>query len=174
MPDLSTNVLYYGDNLDILRNHIPDEAIDLVYLDPPFNSKREYNIIYRETTGLESEAQIRAFTDTWTWDHTTERTYHEIVTTGPGKVVDIINALRLGLGSNDVTAYLVMMTIRLLEFHRVLKKTGALFLHCDPTAAHYLKVGLDQIFGASNFQNEIIWHYRGGGGLKRRFGPGRD
>ena len=174
MSDLKTNVLYYGDNLEILRNHIPDESIDLIYLDPPFNSKRQYNIIYRETTGLESEAQIRAFTDTWTWDQSAEKTYHEIVTTAPAKVVDIISSMRSGIGSNDATAYLVMMTIRLLEFHRVLKSGGALFLHCDPSAGHYLKVVMDQVFGPRNFQNEIIWHYRGGGVSPRRFGRRHD
>ena len=160
MDTLKTNVLYYGDNLEILRKYIPENSIDLVYLDPPFNSKKDYNILFKENGGVESEAQIKAFTDTWHWTQTAENTYYDIVTNGPLKVGRLIGALHDAIGQNDVMAYLVMMTTRLIELHRVLRPTGSLYLHCDPTASHYLKLVLDQIFGASNFKNEIVWHYR--------------
>ncbi len=161
---MKTNVLYFGDNLEILRNreYFPDECVDLIYLDPPFNSKKDYNILFKENGGVESEAQIKAFTDTWHWTQTAADTYHEIVTTGPLKVGKLIGALHDTIGGNDVMAYLVMMTARLIELHRVLKDTGSLYLHCDPTASHYLKLVLDQIFGPTNFKNEIVW--------KRRYG----
>ncbi|MBL7125101.1 MAG: restriction endonuclease [Dehalococcoidales bacterium] len=159
---LKTNVLYFGDNLEILRNrdYFPNECIDLIYLDPPFNSKKDYNILFKENGGVESEAQIKAFTDTWHWTQTAENTYHDIVINGPLKIGKLIGALHDTIGCNDVMAYLVMMTARLIELHRVLKPTGSLYLHCDPTASHYLKLVLDQIFGANNFRNEIIWRYR--------------
>jgi site-specific DNA-methyltransferase (adenine-specific) len=163
MSELKTNVLYFGDNLEILRNrdYFPDGCIDLVYLDPPFNSKKDYNILFKENGGVESEAQIKAFTDTWHWTQKAEDTYHEIVTKGPLKVGKLIGALHDSIGNNDVMAYLVMMTIRLVELHRVLKPTGSLYLHCDPTASHCLKLVLDQIFGPTNFRNEIVWCYEG-------------
>ena len=156
---MKTNVLYYGDNLDILRNreYFPDECIDLIYLDPPFNSKKDYNILFKENGGVESEAQIKAFTDSWHWTQSAQDTYQDIVINGPTKVGGLIGALHETLGNNDVMAYLVMMTARLTELHRVLKSTGSLYLHCDPTASHYLKLVLDQIFGPANFRNEIIW-----------------
>ena len=160
MDRLKTNVLYYGDNLEILRKYIPDNSIDLIYLDPPFNSKKDYNILFKENGGVESEAQIKAFTDTWHWTQAAENTYHDIVTNGPLKVGQLIGALHDAIGQNDVMAYLVMMTTRLIELQRVLKPTGSLYLHCDTTASHYLKLALDQIFGPTNFRNEIVWHYR--------------
>jgi len=160
MDTLKTNVLYYGDNLEILRKYIPDNSIDLIYLDPPFNSKKDYNILFKENGGVESEAQIKAFTDTWHWTQTAENTYHDIVTNGPLKVGRLIGALHDSIGQNDVMAYLVMMTTRLVELHRVLKPTGSLYLHCDPTASHYLKLVLDQVFGPTNFLNEVVWCYR--------------
>ena len=160
MDELKTNVLYFGDNLEILRKYIPDNSIDLIYLDPPFSSKKDYNIIFREATGERSEAQIKAFSDTWTWDKTAERTYYDIVQTAPPEVATLIDALHNVLGNNDVMAYLVMMTPRLVEMRRVLKDTGSLYLHCDPTASHYLKLVLDHVFGPTNFQNEVIWRYR--------------
>src|SRR4030043_80170 len=156
MDELKTNVLYFGDNLEILRKYIPDGSIDLIYLDPPFNSKKDYNILFKENGGVESEAQIKAFTDTWHWTESAENTYHEIVTKGPIKVGKLIGALHDAIGHNDVMAYLVMMTVRLVELHRVLKPTGSLYLHCDPTASHYLKLVLDQVFGPTNFRNEIV------------------
>ncbi len=156
---MKTNVLYFGDNLEILRNHeyFPDSSIDLIYLDPPFNSKKDYNILFKENGGVESEAQIKAFTDTWHWTQTAQNTYHDIVVNGPLKVGKLIGALHDSIGNNDVMAYLVMMTARLIELHRVLKPTGSLYLHCDPTASHYLKLVLDQIFGPANFRNETVW-----------------
>jgi site-specific DNA-methyltransferase (adenine-specific) len=157
--ELNTNVLYFGDNLDILRKYIPDESIDLIYLDPPFNSKRDYNILFKENGGLESEAQVHAFTDTWHWTEVVERTYFDVIQKGPQKVSKLIDALHRAIGQNDVMAYLVMMTIRLIEMHRVLKPTGSLYLHCDPTASHYLKIVLDQVFKPINFKNEIAWCY---------------
>jgi len=159
MDTLKTNVLYYGDNLEILRNreYFPDNSIDLIYLDPPFNSNKSYNILFKENGGIESEAQIKAFTDTWHWTQAAENAYHDIVTNGPLKISQLIGALHDAIGQNDVMAYLVMMTTRLIELHRVLNPIGSLYLHCDPTASHYLKLVLDQIFGPVNFRNEIVW-----------------
>jgi len=128
MDTLKTNVLYYGDNLDILRKYIPDNSVDLVYLDPPFNSKKDYNILFKENGGVESEAQIKAFTDTWHWTQMAENTYHDIVTNGPLKVGQLTGALHDAVGQNDIMAYLVMMTARLIELHRVLKPTGSPFI----------------------------------------------
>lgn len=156
------NELYYGDNLDILRHHIADASVDLVYLDPPFNSNRNYNVLFREKSGEASPAQIQAFTDTWQWDRAAERAYDELITEGPHTVATMIAAMRQFVGSNDMMAYLVMMAQRLVELHRVLKPTGSLYLHCDPTASHYLKILLDTIFGPRNFRNEITWKRRHG------------
>lgn len=160
---MDTNVLYYGDNLDILRRYIPDESVDLVYLDPPFNSNRDYNVIFKDESGRKSDAQLLAFEDTWHWGPSAEATYAYLTNTArhegriPDPVSTIIAALRRGIGENQVMAYLVEMTIRLVELHRVLKPTGSLYLHCDPTASHYLRLVLDSIFGVHNFVNEIIW-----------------
>ena len=154
------NTLFYGDNLQVLRDHIPDESVDLVYLDPPFNSNASYNVLFREKSGEESPAQIKAFTDTWEWTLETERTFQQdiILHTGtPSAVKDMISAFRQFIGQNAMMAYLVMMTPRLVELRRVLKPTGSLYLHCDPTASHYLKLLLDTVFGARNFRNEITW-----------------
>jgi len=157
------NTLYYGDNLPILRQHVADESVDLVYLDPPFNSNRSYNVLFKDEGGQESAAQIEAFADAWHWDAVAERTYQELVTEAPAHVGQMIGALRQFIGSNQMMAYLVMMAARLVELHRVLKETGSLYLHCDPTASHYLKVLMDAVFGATTFLNEIIWYYRGAG-----------
>ncbi|MCE2465239.1 MAG: restriction endonuclease [Dehalococcoidia bacterium] len=154
------NTLYYGDNLDILRGHIADESVDLVYLDPPFNSNASYNVLFKERTGEESPAQIRAFTDTWEWTQETERTYEQDIILHPGTpaaVKDMMSAFRQFVGRNAMMAYLVMMTPRLVELRRVLKPTGILYLHCDPTASHYLKIVLDTVFGKESFRNEITW-----------------
>lgn len=159
------NRLYYGDNLDVLRRHIPDESVDLVYLDPPFNSNRSYNVLFKHRTGSEAQAQIQAFDDTWTWSQDSEQEYLVLQSQAPAKVADAITAMRGLVGENDVLAYLVMMTARLIELHRVLKPTGSLYLHCDPTASHYLKVMLDAIFGVEHFRNEIIWQRTGAKGL---------
>ncbi len=151
------NTLYYGDNLPILREYIQNESIDLVYLDPPFNSNRNYNVLFKDESGQEADAQITAFEDTWHWNETTEKIYEELVTTGSVALSGLIHALRQSVGRNQMMAYLVMMASRLVELHRVLKPTGSLYLHCDSTASHYLKILLDAIFGSKNFQNEIIW-----------------
>ena len=157
------NALYYGDNLPILREHIPDESVDLVYLDPPFNSNASYNVLFREKTGEESPAQMKAFNDTWKWDEEAARTFNDIfINQGtPSDVKDMIKAFREFLGPNDMMAYLVMMTPRLVELRRVLKPTGSLYLHCDPTASHYLKILLDAVFGKERFRNEIVWRRYG-------------
>ena len=154
---ITENTLFYGDNLPILHEYIADESIDLIYLDPPFNSKRTYNVLFKDESGTESEAQIAAFDDTWHWNRAAEETYHELVTQAPDHVSRMIAALREFIGTNQMMAYLVMMTIRLVELHRVLKSTGNLYLHCDPTASHYLKIILDTTFGPANFRNEVIW-----------------
>ncbi len=152
------NHLYYGDNLPILQDRIPDESVDLIYLDPPFNSNRSYNVLFKSTTGAEASAQIEAFEDTWHWSPETEAQFLQLIGGGaPSRVADAITAMRHLVGASDVGAYLVMMTARLLELHRVLKPTGSLYLHCDPTASHYLKVTLDAIFGPEQFRNEIVW-----------------
>jgi site-specific DNA-methyltransferase (adenine-specific) len=154
---ITENTLFYGDNLPILRDYIADESIDLIYLDPPFNSNRSYNVLFKDESEHESEAQITAFEDTWHWSREAEDTYYELVTHAPARVGAMIGALRQFVGNNQMMAYLVMMAARLVELRRVLKPTGSLWLHCDPTASHYLKLVLDTIFGAENFRNEISW-----------------
>ena len=153
------NRLYYGDNLEILRNreYFSDEFVDLIYLDPPFNSNRNYNVLFKSESGVDSEAQITAFEDTWHWGETAEATYDELIVHAPDKVSTAIEALMNLIERNQMMAYLVMMTARLVEMHRVLKPTGSLYLHCDPTASHYLKIILDAIFGKENLRTEIIW-----------------
>jgi len=172
--DAWKNKLYFGDILDILREYIPDESVDLIYLDPPFNSKATYNVLFKEKNGTKSVAQIKAFDDTWHWGLESERAYRELVTEGPKKLADLLQALRQFLGSNDMMAYLTMMAIRLVELHRVLKSTGSIYLHCDPTASHYLKILMDSVFGAKNFRNEIVWCYTSGGVPKRDFARKHD
>ena len=152
------NQLYYGDNLQVLREHIADESVDLIYLDPPFNSKRDYNLLFKSPKGQSSEAQIEAFKDSWQWGKQAEAEYHELTKKQPSSdVTQMLNAFLGFVGRNDMMAYLVMMATRLLELHRVLKPTGSLYLHCDSTASHYLKLLLDAVFGKKMFQNEIIW-----------------
>jgi site-specific DNA-methyltransferase (adenine-specific) len=168
------NRLFYGDNLEILRDCIPDESVDLIYLDPPFNSKATYSVLFREPNGSGSPAQIRAFMDSWHWGPAAEAAFTEIVDRAPGQVVDVVKHLRGFLGANDMMAYLVMMAIRLVELRRVLAPTGSIYLHCDPKASHYLKVVMDAVFGARNFQNEFIWYYSGGGASKRRWARKHD
>lgn len=158
MPDWK-NKLFFGDNLHVLREHVADESVDLIYLDPPFNSNANYNVLFAEANGSKSSAQITAFDDTWHWGIDVEGAYHDVVTGGPKKVSDLMQAYRQFLGTNDMMAYLTMMAPRLVELHRVLKPTGSLYLHCDPTASHYLKLLMDAIFGAGQFRNEIIWYY---------------
>jgi DNA modification methylase len=160
---LETNLLYYGDNLDILRRYIPDDSVDLIYLDPPFNSQRDYNVIFKSEAGRRSDAQLLAFEDTWHWGPSTEATYAYLTNTTrhQGRVPDpassLVASLRKAIGENQMMAYLVEMAVRLVELHRTLKPTGSLYLHCDPTASHYLKVILDAIFGPTRFVNEVVW-----------------
>ncbi len=151
------NKLYFGDNLDILREHIAAESVDLIYLDPPFNSKRDYSVLFKTPKGHESDAQITAFEDSWHWGEQAEREFAQLEQSQHTDVAEMMIALRKFLGNNDMMAYLTMMANRLLELHRVLKPTGSLYLHCDPTASHYLKIVLDSVFGAKKFRNEIIW-----------------
>jgi adenine specific DNA methylase Mod len=141
------NQLYYGDNLQVLREHIADESVDLIYLDPPFNSKRDYNLLFKAPSGHDSEAQIEAFEDTWHWNQQAEREFDELLHQPNTDVAEMMKALRGFLGENDMMAYLTMMANRLLQLHRVLKSTGSIYLHCDPTASHYLKIVLDGVFG---------------------------
>ncbi|HVB75425.1 MAG TPA: DNA methyltransferase [Ktedonobacteraceae bacterium] len=154
---ITENTLFYGDNLPILRDYIADESVDLIYLDPPFNSNRNYNVLFKDESGQQSEAQITAFEDTWHWNQKAEESYRELVMQSPDHISKMISALHDFIGANQMMAYLMMMAIRLVELHRVLKPTGSLYLHCDPTASHYLKIILDTVFGAQNFRNEIIW-----------------
>ena len=154
---ITENTLFYGDNLFVLREHIPSESIDLVYLDPPFNSSRNYNVLFKDEHGTDSEAQITAFEDTWHWNLAAEQTYAELLTEAPDHIAKMIESLRGFIGENQMMAYLVMMTVRLVELHRVLKPTGSIYLHCDPTSSHYLKIIMDTIFSPLNFRNEIIW-----------------
>ena len=166
--------LYYGDNLQVLREYVKDESVDLIYLDPPFNSKRDYNLLFRTPTPPKksdgktalkveephaeyADASITAFEDTWHWGQQAEDEVREILKCGNTDVAELMQALRSFLKENDMMAYLVMMCNRLLELHRVLKPTGSLYLHCDPTASHYLKLVLDGVFGKEAYQNEIIW-----------------
>ncbi len=151
------NKLYFGDNLDILREQVADASVDLIYLDPPFNSNANYNVLFQEKSGEESAAQITAFEDTWRWSLESESAYQEVVTQGPDKLGRLLGAMREFLGQNDLMAYLTMMAQRMVELHRVLKPTGSIYLHCDPTASHYLKMLLDAVFGPRNFRNEISW-----------------
>lgn len=150
------NTLYYGDNLKILREYIKDESVDLVYLDPPFNSNRNYNVLFKNESGVEAESQITAFEDTWHWNLGAEQTYNALVNE-PDQVGRMIESFRAFIGENQMMAYLVMMAVRLKELHRVLKPTGSLYLHCDPTASHYLKILLDTVFGPQNYRNDITW-----------------
>jgi DNA modification methylase len=153
---MTDNLLYYGDNLDVLRRHVQDETVDLIYLDPPFNSKATYNVLFGERNGSRAAAQIKAFEDTWQWDRAAAEAYQEAVEAG-GRASQALQALRGLLGDSNMLAYLAMMTPRLVELRQVLKPTGSIYLHCDPTASHYLKIVMDSVFGPRNFVNEIVW-----------------
>ena len=168
------NQLYFGDNLDILRNHVADASVDLIYLDPPFNSNANYNVLFQEKGGQQSAAQITAFEDTWHWSLESESAYQDVVTNAGGKLADLLQAMRSFLGENDMMAYLTMMAQRMVELHRVLKDTGSIYLHCDPTASHYLKLLMDSVFGAENFRNEITWVRSLPHNDAHRFGRSRD
>jgi len=151
------NKLYYGDNLTVLRGTIDDESADLIYLDPPFNSQATYNVLFRGTSGERSHAQIEAFEDTWHWGDEAELAFDGVMTGQNSSASEMLRSMRAFLKENDMMAYLSMMAVRLLELHRVLKPTGSLYLHCDSTASHYLKILMDAIFGVERHINEIIW-----------------
>ncbi len=164
------NTLFYGDNLDVLRKHVADASVDLVYLDPPFNSNRDYNVLFKEQSGAESPAQIKAFGDTWRWANAALDWDNFPELCPNPRVQDLMEGFLKMLGRNDVSAYLVMMAPRLYHLHRVLRPTGSLYLHCDPTASHYLKLLLDAIFGPQNYRNEIIWERTGAHNDAKRWG----
>lgn len=170
---MTENLLYYGDNLDVLRRHVKDETVDLVYLDPPFNSNATYNVLFAEQSGERAAAQIKAFEDTWRWDQEAARQYEEVAEAG-GQVSRVLQAFRTILSESNMMAYLAMMAPRLVELRRVLKPTGSIYLHCDPTASHYLKLLMDAVFGAENFRNEIIWKRSHGHNLANRYGSNHD
>ena len=168
------NQLFYGDNLDVLRRYIKDDSVDLVYLDPPFKSNQDYNVLFAEKDGTAAAAQFRAFEDTWEWNQDSAALYEQLVE-GGGRVSDVMQAFRRFLGTNDMLAYLTMMAPRLVELCRVLKSTGSIYLHCDPTASHYLKILLDAVFGPENFRNEIVWKRTSAhNDARRRFGIQND
>jgi site-specific DNA-methyltransferase (adenine-specific) len=151
------NALYSGDNLDVLRNEIPSDSVDLIYLDPPFNSQANYNVLFKSPTGKAADAQIEAFEDTWHWGEQAERAFAEVLASPATQAAELLRAMRSCLGENDMMAYLAMMAVRLIELHRALTPTGSLYLHCDPTASHYLKILLDGVFGPEGFRSEITW-----------------
>ncbi|MEQ1890306.1 MAG: DNA methyltransferase [Alphaproteobacteria bacterium] len=169
-----TNALYYGDNLRVLRDSIATESVDLIYLDPPFNSQATYNVLFRSPAGKSAEAQIEAFEDTWHWGDESEHAYDDVLNSANTNAAEMLRAMRGFLGENDMMAYLAMMAVRLLELHRVLKPTGSLYLHCDPTASHYLKILLDAVFGTANFRNEIVWKRTSAHNDTKRFGRVHD
>jgi site-specific DNA-methyltransferase (adenine-specific) len=150
------NKLYYGDNYEVLQRYVKDESVDLVYLDPPFNSRQDYNVLFAEKDGSQSSSQIHAFEDTWEWNIDAQRSYEMIVEQG-GRVAETMLAFWTFLHGTDMMAYLAMMAPRLVELRRVLKQTGSIYLHCDPTASHYLKVLMDAVFTPQRFCNEVIW-----------------
>jgi DNA modification methylase len=171
------NKLYYGDNLKVLREYLEPQSVDLVYLDPPFNSNRPYDVLFSEKSGEESPTQIEDFNDVWTWNSETEGLYLELLNgNAPIPVKAALKAACQLVGSNDVLAYLSMMTVRLLELRHILKPSGSLYLHCDPTVSHYLKVILDSLFSPRNFRGEIIWQRTAAvkGDTRTRFGRNHD
>ena len=170
----SSNKLYFGDNLDVLRNHVATETVDLIYLDPPFNSNASYNVLFKEPSGAAAAAQAEAFRDTWVWSDGAANAYEDVMRLN-GDVALILSGFRKWLGENAMMAYLAMMTVRLIELHRTLKPSGSLYLHCDPVASHYLKIIMDGIFGHENFRNEIIWRRTNAHNkLSRQYGPIHD
>ena len=171
---MSQNTLYYGDNLDILRRYVDDESVDLIYLDPPFNSNADYNVLFAEKDGTQAHAQIKAFEDTWTWDLEAAQEYGEVLRSGHDRVAKALKGLHDFLGGSDMLAYLSMMALRLIDLRRVLKPTGSIYLHCDPTASHYLKIVMDAVFSPENFRSEIIWKRTSGHSDAERFGSTHD
>lgn len=169
------NQLHFGDNLEVLRKHVKDESVDLIYLDPPFNSKATYNILYRSPVG--ADAQRKAFEDTWRWEDGAEDAMESVRQTDLS-IFKVLQSLQGFLGQSDLMAYLAMMAVRLVELRRVLKPTGSLYLHCDPTASHYLKVVLDGVFGPDSFRTDISWRrqsaHNDGAQGRKQYGNVRD
>ncbi len=170
---MTDNMLYFGDNQDILNDYFSAECVDLIYLDPPFNSKATYNVLFKEEDGTRSAVQFRAFSDTWRWDTAAVAAFQGVVAEG-GQVAEAMRAFQTLMPKSNMLAYLSMMAPRLKKLHWVLKPTGSLYLHCDPTASHHLKVLLDAVFGPQQFRNEIIWRRTGSHNSSRRFGPIHD
>jgi site-specific DNA-methyltransferase (adenine-specific) len=150
--EASANRLYFGDNLNVLRNKVPDNSVDLIYLDPPFNSKASYNLLYKTPVGAQEDAQIKAFKDTWNWEEDGASLAMEDIRKQDLETFKMLQAMQMFLGESDIMAYLAMMTVRLQILHKKLKDTGSIYLHCDPTASHYLKIMMDAIFGATNYR----------------------
>ena len=168
-------IVYYGDNLSILRTHLADESVDLIYLDPPFYSQRNYQAFSKRVLPAgRSHARVPAFEDTWRWKPEVENAYTALLSEGPANIGRTLHTLRGLLGPGPLLAYLVMIVERLIELRRVLKAEGSVYLHCDPAASHYLKIVLDAIFGAENFRNEIVWFYKTGGASQRHFARKHD
>lgn len=163
------NLLYCGDNLEVLRLYGRDESVDVIYLDPPFKKHANYNVLFKELSGRKAASQVAAFLHTWTWDETAWATYREMTEQGPERVSKAMQAFRTFLGESEMLAYLSMMAPRLVQLRRVLRPTGNIYLHCDPAAGHYLKLLMDAVFGPKAFLNEIIWHYRTSGGAPRKW-----
>jgi len=172
--DTWKNKLYYGDNLDVMRKYIPNDSIDLIYLDPPFKSDLDYNVLYHADGLSSDEAQWTAFKDTWFWDTEAERIFAELQDVPNPKLVGLLNALETSLYRSPMFAYIVNMSIRLLEIYKKLTLTGSIYLHCDPTASHYLKMLMDTVFGPTNFRNEIVWRRTGSHNKMKRWGPIHD
>jgi site-specific DNA-methyltransferase (adenine-specific) len=172
---MNNRSLYFGDNLEVLREKFPGNEgyFDLIYLDPPFNSNRNYNVLFKEGL-VDSEAQTHAFEDSWHWTHEAQAEFDQLVTNSNEAISNLMLALEKVVGHNDMLAYLTMMTVRLFELHRVLKPTGSIYLHCDPTASHYLKIVMDTVFGKKNFRNEIIWCYEIGARSKKQWASKHD
>jgi adenine specific DNA methylase Mod len=145
------NKLYFGDNLDVLKDHIDQESVDLVYLDPPFNSQENYNVLFKERSGAGVGAQVEAFRDTWKWEDGAANAYEDVMRFN-GDVALVLKGYRTWLHQSPMMAYLAMMGARLIEMRRTLKSDGTLYLHCDSTASHYLKILMDAIFGVESYR----------------------
>ena len=150
------NKLYFGDNLDVLRDHIHQESVDLVYLDPPFNSQENYNVLFKERSDVGVGAQVEAFRDTWKWEDGAANVYEDVMRFN-GDVALVLRGYRTWLHQSPMMAYLAMMGARLIEMRRTLKSNSTLYLHCDSTASHYLKILMDAIFGVESYRNELFW-----------------
>ena len=171
---MERNTLYYGDCLDVMQEQLEENSVDLIYLDPPFNSKTDYNILYGSSDSNGMPAQVRAFRDTWKWDSAAVERVQRMTNAIAHPAHHSVVGLHRTLGDSGMVAYISYMAERLSVARQLLKSTGSLYLHCDPTASHYLKIVMDNVFGGKNFLNEIVWHYTGGGRSKRYFSRKHD